>query len=183
RLLVAVAVGVGLILAFPAVASAGPRVDRQAWSATGPLAPPSPQSDSIYVSVVAGQEQARSFVHVDVSDADQSQLSAAKLVLTEASDGTMASSAKLKACALATPFTGSGKLSGDAPTTNCELTATLRRADDGRWTLPLATFATALYLGTSQGLAILPDVQSPADSATVSFDSAKTTVDAPPATS
>ena len=145
------------VLAWSTSVSADSFVDRQGWAKTGPLAPPTPTEGNLYVSVAAGQEQARTYLHL--ADPETT----GTVTFTEASDGVAASSAALAACALTNPYIG-----GDsAPGLDCTTRVALTRAADGRWSLPLDAFVGKL----TNGVAVIPDSMGPF---TVAFDSSAT---------
>ncbi|HMC51677.1 MAG TPA: branched-chain amino acid ABC transporter permease, partial [Acidimicrobiales bacterium] len=134
----------------------------------------------MYVSSLAGQEQARTFLHLDVGGAAEADLEGGTIVLAEAQDGTMADQAALSACALTGPLSAGGELQGDTPGADCSTHASLERAADGSWSLLLGPFARGLASGASQGLVILPgSAASPPATFTVAFDSGRTRLDLP----
>jgi branched-chain amino acid transport system permease protein len=173
---VVVALGFLVIAAHAAAADTSPSVDRQAWVATGPLAPPVPQPANIYVSVVAGQEQARALLHIEPGDISDAQLGRSTVVLTEASDGIRSDQGDLAACVLTAPFAGSGQVGGAPPGEDCTVRTTLSRAVDGTWSLDLGVLANAV-VRTGFGVSVFPSNPAPPATYTVSFDTARTRID------
>lgn len=124
---------------------------------TGAVGPVAPQDGRLYVSVAAGQEQARTYLHL--ADANTT----GTITFAEASDSIASDSASLAACALTDPYTG-----GDsAPGLDCTRRVPLTRSADANWTLPLDLFVGRL----ANGLAVIPDSEGPF---TVSLDAAAT---------
>src|SRR4051812_20751902 len=81
-------------LTWSGAARADSFVDQQGWAKTGAVGPVAPQDGHLYVSVAAGQEQARAYLHL--ADADTT----GTISFAEASDGISPDSAALAACAL-----------------------------------------------------------------------------------
>jgi branched-chain amino acid transport system permease protein len=154
-----VVLGVAFLAAmtWSATAGADPFVDEQGWAKTGAVGPVAPQDGHLYVSVAAGQEQARTYLHLADPDITGT------LTLAEAPDGIGSDGAALAACALTDAYTG-----GDsAPGLDCTRRAPLARSPDGDWTLPLDVFRGKL----ANGIAVIPDSDGPF---TVAFDAAAT---------
>src|SRR5687767_10119807 len=112
RLLTAVGMAIlAVALSCDAVGAAG-RVHRQAWTSSSPVNTFSAQPNEVYVAVSAGIEEARSFIHVDITDVAQADLDDATLRLYEAADGLAPENAAVVVCALGADFEGEGKLTG-----------------------------------------------------------------------
>ena len=144
-------------LTWTGTAHADSFVDKQGWAKTGAIGPVAPQDGHLYVSVAAGQEQARTYLHLADPDV------AGTITFAEASDGIAADSASLAACALTSTYTGEG----EPPGLDCSRRVPLARSADGHWTLSLDVFAGRL----ANGIAVIPDSDGPF---TVAFDSAAT---------
>ena len=132
-------------------------VDKQGWAKTGAVGPVAPTGGHLYVSVAAGQEQARTYLHLTDPGTTGS------ITLAEASDSVASSSAALAACALTAPYTGDTS----TPGLDCSRRVALARSASGKWTLSLDVFAGAL----ANGVAVIPDAAGPF---TVAFDSTAT---------
>jgi branched-chain amino acid transport system permease protein len=144
-------------LTWAGTARADPFVDKQGWAKTGVVGPVAPAEGHLYVSIAAGQEQARTYLHL--ADPDTT----GTITFAEASDGIGSDGAALAACAVTEPYTG-----GDsAPGLDCTRRVPLTRTPDGHWTLPLGVFGGR----AANGLAVIPDSEGPF---TVSFDAAAT---------
>ncbi|MEW6472500.1 MAG: branched-chain amino acid ABC transporter permease [Actinomycetota bacterium] len=161
RLLVAVTVaavaGAVPLVSRPA-GSAASGVRLQGWTRTGAVPTFVPAADRLYVAVLAGAEQARSFVALDPDG------SATDLVVTEAADGLLPDSARLVACALAGTLTAGGELPADeAPPVDCAVRVGVERTptadnETPTWTVPLGAFASHWAAGAPSGVALLADV-------------------------
>ena len=124
----------------------------------------------------AGQETARSFVHVDVAGASQTDIAALRLVLSEvASDSIALTAPSVAACGLTRGFVAKdGQLQGAVPPTDCSLRARADAGSDGSWGIDLGVFAQSWTTGSNFGLALFPVMDSPAATSRVAFDSTKT---------
>lgn len=158
RILTATVLALLLAISGLVHAAASPqRVDRQAWSRSAAFTTFTPQPGEIYIAISAGIEEARSFVHVDVTGLDEPVLENATLNLHEASDGFMPANATLAVCSLAGPFTTEGQLSGPAPPVDCTLRTTATRDATGAWRVELGIFASRWANRDNFGLALFPD--------------------------
>lgn len=155
------------------VNAAEARADRQAWAATAPVTTFQPQSGALYVSVVAGREESRSFVHVQLPD---SSVRPGSLVLYEAGDTLMPTDAAIAACALTQPIPGDGRLA-TAPEADCSVRAVGSRDQQGTWSVNLDVFARRWATGDNFGLVLFPDSPAPAATWRLAFDSEKTSVE------
>lgn len=166
-----------LLVGSPATAS-GTFIEHQAWQRSGPLGPSEPREQTLYASTVAGQEQTRSFVDLDVAGMEDGGLDSAVLVLTETEGSLLSDRARLKACGLVTPLAEDGEITGRPPEVDCELTEAVTRVGDGTWEVALQPFAALLQAGTIAGVAVLPAPdETTAAAFTVAFDSTQTRVD------
>lgn len=166
-------VALAVFTAAPAVAEAA---EDHAWAATGPLAPATAEDDRIYVSQIAGEEQARAFVRVPGRTA--AELRRGEVTLTEGEGGLSPESAELQACATHAPVTGSGKVD-EAPDVDCTTPVRLVRDADGRWLVPLGALADAMSGPAAGWFAITPVPEASAPAFTVAFDPAQTRIEVP----
>lgn len=180
-----VALGLALLLSamFPSAVGASGSVERQAWSQTGPVLTFPPSDGELYVASTAGNEEARSYVHLDVSSLDEQAIRSSRLSLEEAASSLRAESGVVVACALAEAISGEGQLSGTPPPTDCSLRTTVDRADDGSWTVQLGVFAPRWASGDNLGLALLPDPSETAATFRVAFTASATELVTPSPTS
>jgi branched-chain amino acid transport system permease protein len=182
-LLIVVATTIWLsVVAHSAQASTG--VDQQAWAQTGPAPILNAQAGHLYVASTAGEETARSFVHVDIAGASQIDIAAMHLVVTEVSGDSMSlTTPSIAACALARGFVAKdGQVKGTVPPTDCSLRAEATGASDGSWRIDLKVFAHSWTSGPNFGLALFPVIDSPATTTRIAFDATKTQLEgiAPP---
>lgn len=142
-----------------------------AWSSTGPLAPVAPTEDRIYVSQVAGQEQARAYVRVPQASA--ASLIGAEVVLKEAEGGIATDQAALRACAVSAPVQGSGKVA-EPPPADCTVSSPFTRDDTGSWTVVLTPLSDAIGGAGGGWFAITPAPAETPTTFTVPFDTTAT---------
>lgn len=151
-------------------------MDRQAWSQTTAITTFTPDAGEIYVAISAGIEEARSFVHIDVSDLDEATIAGSTLVLHEGGDALMPAGAVVVVCALGAQFTGNGQLSGAPPPVDCGLRTNATRDLDGAWTVELGIFAQRWAAGDNNGLVLFPDASQTGATYRVGLDTARSDV-------
>jgi branched-chain amino acid transport system permease protein len=181
--------GVAFCVAGPARASTGGgEVGAQAWAVQTPVTTFAPADGSLYAALTLGQEEARAFVELRLDPTQTYEWEAAQLVMAEAANGALlADQAHVVACVVRHALEGSGQLSDGGPEPDCSVRVDATRHPDGRWTVPLATFASIWERQPRAVLALLgaPDGASPTwrvawDAAATSLSLAGATVPPPP---
>jgi branched-chain amino acid transport system permease protein len=175
----AVALAMFIGVTFASAADASGAVDRQAWAQTGPVLTFVPADGELYVAATAGNEEARSFVDLDLRGMEEQEIRSSSLILEEAESSFLAEAGQLVACALEDPIEGEGKISGAPPLADCSLRTSANRDDDGTWTVELAVFAPRWAAGENHGLVLFPDLSATAATFRVAFGVTSTTVVVP----
>ena len=152
---------VGVVALWPAPASAdGPT---QAWTSPAPVAPVVAQEGRIYVAAAGGSETARAFVGAGGS-----------VTLVDAGGGSSVGTPAVAACPLTSPLLSGGRLATEAaPAADCSSPVPVTGNADGTWIVSIAPWP-------EHGVALVPVLTGGA-TFQLGFDTAKTTVAAPPA--
>lgn len=140
-------------VAAPAAgAESEPRVRHQAWSSSNPAAESTGDEESIYTAAAGGAPVSIAYVQLD---GDTGTLSAASVVLDEATDTVAPDQAKITACQLRSPLAADGYQ--DKPLEyDCEVSAKAQRDSSGQWRVPLGAFAAKWAAGAPTGFALVP---------------------------
>jgi branched-chain amino acid transport system permease protein len=164
---------VAALAAAPSAGHADGSVDRQAWTRTGPVPTFVATAGHIYVAADVGNETARAFVHVDPTAIGPG---AVLTVSEDATGSTLADTAAVMACPLASELTAAGTLTVAAsPAADCTATSPATRAADGTWSVPLDPFLERWQSAPAFGVALVP-VLAQAATFHLSFDTSKTSL-------
>lgn len=146
RTLTAVALATGMILAFPALASAG--VETVGWFTRSPAAS-APEGG---LQVANAPDGVVSYGAISVTE-DGDSITSATLTLKEEGRNVNASGAKLQACPAAGSFTAGKRDLKAGPKADCVIgTVDLERSAEGVWTADV----TSVLQGDSPAVAIVP---------------------------
>jgi branched-chain amino acid transport system permease protein len=157
----------------PSDAEARDRIGHQAWANTPPLVTFVPRAGELYVAATAAQEEARSFVQIDVTGLNADAIAGSALVLHEADDGLMSANGSIVACALSDALTSDGQLASAPPSVDCSRHTVAQRSADGSWVVLLREYAGRWAAGGPVGLALIPNTPVGA-TYRVAFDAAQT---------